>query len=395
MKLRGRVDEVTRRLIRGWAINMEDPETPLRLRVRANGADVAQVIADKSRPALRESLGHGVSGNHGFLHTFVPSLPSFVPLTIEVFEARTGRPLPNLVRPLPGLEPGPVPLRPLLVSATGRSGTTLLMSELVRHPRIVVANRFPFEIKLLSYYSACLKVLTADMDRQNSTNPDNIFDHVGQYRVGFNPFNGPPFYNIISDTSAMAHLFEHRIPQVLARDFRQFIEEYYELVRRDQEKSDAMYFAEKVDLDEAARAGPRVLFGDVREIALVRDPRDFFCSARAFWKLDSQATLEMIKTTIPRLQSIALTQSSEIIAIRYEDLVTRPQETKARLYRFLGLRDDDASETLGDATLFARHGTSRNADASIGRWKEDLTPAEANMITNTFAGLMEAFGYQR
>ncbi len=137
------------------------------------------------------------------------------------------------------------------------------------------------------------------------------------------------------------------------------------------------------------------MFGEVKEIALVRDPRDFFSSAKAFWKLESGPALDMIKTTIPRLQAVAQIESDEVIALRYEDLVGAPRETKARLYRFLGLRDDDDLETVGDASLFDRHGTSKSVSSSIGRWREDLTKEEVHAVNEAFASYMEVFDYER
>jgi hypothetical protein len=393
VKLRGRLEEVSRNGVRGWAIDMARPELPLELLIRADGTVVDRCLANKPKPALRETLGQGVSGNHAFAHTFAAPLPSFRAIDIDVVEAASGQAIPNGARQLRGLETAAVPLRPILVTSTGRSGTTLLMSELLRHPRIVVADRYPYEIKLLSYYAAALKVLTAEMDRTNSTTPDNLFDRIGRYRVGHNPFNSPGFYSIVANRAGMARLFEERIPLVYARGFREVIEEYYDLVRIDQDKREAMYFAEKVDLNEAARSGPRVLFGTVKEIAMLRDPRDLLCSAKAFWKLESGAALDMIRSTVPRVQAVAQSGSAEILALRYEDLVAEPRAAKARLYRFLGLRDDDQDDTLGDTTIFARHATSQSADASIGRWRQDLTAEEARAVTAAFGDYMEAFGY--
>lgn len=395
MKLRGWVDDIARRGVRGWAVDLEDPERRLQLLIRIDGEVAAQATADKPRPALRESLGGNVSGNHGFSVNFEPPLSAFSSIEVEIIEQSTGQLLPNGSRQLKGMDRRNAPLRPVMVTSTGRSGTTLLMSELLRHPRVAVADRYAYEIKLLSYYAAALKVLGGEMDRVNSTNPDNIFDRIGQYRIGHNPFNGVGFYNIVKNKAAMARLFEETIPASYANLFRQFIEQYYELVRIDQNKPEAIYFAEKVDLDEAARNGGRVMFGEVREIALVRDPRDFFSSAKSFWKLESRQALDMIKTTIPRLQAVAQSTSSDIMALRYEDLVQRPRDAKARLYKFLGLRDDDDSEVVGDVSLFGRHGTSKDVGSSIGRWREDLTPEEVAAVNEAFASYIEVFEYER
>ena len=46
-------------------------------------------------------------------------------------------------------------------------GTTYMMSRLAQHPGIVVAPEYPFEIKLLAYYSAWLRTLVSSADRKD------------------------------------------------------------------------------------------------------------------------------------------------------------------------------------------------------------------------------------
>ncbi len=396
MKLRGYADEITRHGVVGWALDEERLEAIVELVVRVNGTPRPVRRTAVPRPELREQFGPQASGDYGFRLTFEPALSGFHEFDIEVVEGSAGERLENGRRVLRAPTPRAAPLRPILVSSTGRSGTTLLMSEFVRHPRIVVANRYSYEIKLLSYYSAAYQVLTAHLDRVNSTNPDTMFDRAGQFRIGHNPFNAPGFHSIVSDAERMARLFDRDIPDGYAALFARFIGDYYEIVRANEGKHEAVHFAEKIDLDDAARFGPRLFFGEVREVVLTRDPRDLLCSAKAFWKLGAKEALAMIRTTVPRLFAVSRSDRDDITTIRYEDLVQHPVEARAQLYKFLGIRDDDdPARGLGDAALYGRHGTTKGADAaaSIGRWRTDLPPEEAEACTRAFPEYMEAFGY--
>ena len=393
MKLKGYLDEVTRHEVVGWALDEDQPERHLELVVSVNQQRVATGTTDVFREGLREQFGPRATGDYGFRISFDPSLSAFQDYEIEVTEASTSERLNNGLQTLAAPAALPAPLRPILVTSTGRSGTTLLMSDFVRHPRVVVANRYSYEIKLLSYYSAAFNVLTSHLDRVNSTNPDSMFDRAGQFKIGHNPFNAPGYYTIAKDPQRLAQLFEQTIPSRYAAVFAGFIRDYYEVIRESEGKLDAMHFAEKVDLDDAARFGPRVFFGEVREIVLARDPRDLLCSAKSFWKLDSDEALSMIKTTVPRLLTIARSGREDITSIRYEDLVNAPQKTRQKLYAFLGIRDDESDGAIGDKSLFKVHGTSKDAGSSIGRWRQDLSDSEAAACNEAFADYMDYFGY--
>ena len=394
MKLRGYADEITRHGVVGWAVDEEKLDATVQLIVKVNGEPRPMRRTSVPRPELREQFGPDATGDHGFRLTFDHVLSGFQDARIEVFEASTGERLTNGTVMLTAPRRRAAPLRPILVTSTGRAGTTLLMSDFVHHPRIVVANRYSYEIKLLSYYAAAFNVLTAQADRVNSSNPDTLFDRVGQSRIGHNPFDAPSFHTIVRDHDRMARLFEREIPDGYASLFAGFIRDYYEIIRENEGKADAMHFAEKVDLDDAARFGPRVMFGEVREIVLTRDPRDLLCSAKSFWKMTGADALNMIKTTVPRLYSVTQSGRADVLSVRYEDLVLQPADSRAAIYRFLGIRDDRDDDALGDSALFGRHGTSKDPVSSIGRWRHDLSPEEISACEKTFPRYMEAFGYE-
>ena len=111
------------------------------------------------------------------------------------------------------LRPGPVMLRkesiepqddlpPILLTSTGRSGTSLMMRRLERDKSIVVSGHFPYETKLLTYYAHAFEILTAPGNHERSVNPDLIFDDP--YHLGLNPFNHENFADTFPRPSMIA-----------------------------------------------------------------------------------------------------------------------------------------------------------------------------------------------
>ena len=80
-------------------------------------------------------------------------------------------------------------------------------------------------------------------------------------------------------------------------------------------------------------------------------------------------------------------------AVRYEDLIHDPLNTREKMYRFVGV---DCIEAVSPKEeMFGIYGTSRNAAASVGRWQQDLTPAEIDRCDDLFADYLEHFGYEK
>jgi hypothetical protein len=78
---------------------------------------------------------------------------------------------------------------PILLTSTGRTGTTLLMSEFARHPDLVVGDQFPFEIKQIAYHAAAFRALVADADWERSTKPETMLAPEMRSIIGSNPYN--------------------------------------------------------------------------------------------------------------------------------------------------------------------------------------------------------------
>jgi len=291
------------------------------------------------------------------------------------------------------LDKVPGGLIPVILTSTGRAGTTLLMSEFVRQPGILVAGHYPFETKLISYYAAAFRALAANEDREHSTDPDRMFATENRKIIGHNPYNAPGYHSFAKDRTPFDRFFEQAVPEKLAALFRDLIFQYYELTKADSGKTRAAFFAEKGVLDDAPRQAVRLFFGNVREILMVRDPRDLMCSAMSFWKYSSADALKMLNETLPQLEAIHDTGASDTFFLRYEDLIEHPEVSRRAVYRFIGVNLGAENIVEPDADLFKAHGTSRNPAASIGRWQNDLNRDEVTTCDRAFASFLHRFGY--
>jgi hypothetical protein len=191
MLLQGHVDEISRRRIAGWAVDMDNPIDPVTVLIVVNGREHRRLKAETYRPNLKEGLGGGATGHHAFRFDFEPPLSGFEEYRIEVKFGDHDRHVPNGSKVLPRPAQAALPLLPIILTSVGRSGSTLMMSELGRHSEIVIGDTYPFEIKLLAYYSQAFDVLVATQDRANSTDPLTMFAPQNRGKIGHNPYNAP------------------------------------------------------------------------------------------------------------------------------------------------------------------------------------------------------------
>jgi len=331
MGLKGHVDEISRRRVAGWAVDMENPLEPVSISIIINGKERGRIKAEAYRHNLKESLGDGATGHHAFHFEFEPPLSRFGEFRVEVKFAHHNQHVSNGSKLLPRPTQAEVPLLPVILTSVGRSGSTLMMSELAHRPEIVTDAAYPFEVKLVAYYSAAFDVLVATQDRANSTDPLTMFAAKNRSKIGHNPYNSPEYYQGPKRVN-LSDFFLRHVPDQYSDLFHRLILKYYDVLRVEQKKHSARFFAEKGEIDEVAREGARLFFGEVREIVILRDPRDLLCSAAAFWKMPRLEAFQMLQTTLPRLEQIYQAGGSDTHFIRYEDLIRKPSETWRGIY---------------------------------------------------------------
>ncbi len=192
------------------------------------------------------------------------------------------------------------------------------------------------------------------------------------------------------------------------------MDRFYEGVALLSGKPHATYFAEKFQTDPVTSALVQELYPEGREVFLVRDFRDVLCSIIAFSSsrnighafgrdrtANDEEYVSVLKQSAARLLDDWRRRGESSHLLRYEDLVLRPEKTLQQLLEYLEVEADDetASVTLDAAKsersqqLQRRHQTSESAEASIGRWRTDLSPSLQSAADEAFREMLDELGY--
>jgi hypothetical protein len=171
------------------------------------------------------------------------------------------------------------------------------------------------------------------------------------------------------------------------------------------------YFAEKAPPDRIM-ATVRELYPRSRELILVRDWRDVFCSMRSyssmrgielFGRSDQGTDAEHVTFLRARIEEFmrhleANRDRSHVV--RYEDLVLDPSATIEGVLEYLGLeRGSDVVSAMREPVLDSgpegeTHRTTVSGDRSIGRWREDLSAELRATCHEELGPLLAQFGYE-
>lgn len=298
--------------------------------------------------------------------------------------------------------------QPTMLTAIGRSGTTLLMSMLSEHKGILTSNFYPYEVKQTSYWIHLLKVLTDPADFINSSHPDSFernFDFIGH-----NPYSHQESVRQHLNPGALESLYRKKYSEEFIKFCTARIDDFYELIEKTDKKYGAKLFAEKF-LPSHIQSIIEDIYTAPKEIILTRDFRDMICSARAFnEKRNSQgfgrdrATDEqdwVRRVFASGARSLALAWSDRkntALHIRYEDLVTSPETQLKRIFEHINVESNpkiisDISGRIMHSKNKSLHQTSQSTDESISRWKKDLPDELLEYCNESMKHELSLFGY--
>jgi hypothetical protein len=155
------------------------------------------------------------------------------------------------------------------------------------------------------------------------------------------------------------------------------------------------------------------LYPKAKELFLVRDFRDVYSSMLAFNRKfgrrsfgpahiqsDEEFAQFLRGSTIRNLSRSWPKRQERAHLIRYEDLITRPQETLQGVLAYLELDASDATiagmleRASAENPEMKRHLTSSDVSTSLGRWKTSLTPELQTVANSAFGDVLQQFGYQ-
>jgi hypothetical protein len=297
-------------------------------------------------------------------------------------------------------------LQPLIVNSFGRTGTTLLMRMLAAHPQIIVYDRPPYEIRGSKYWLHALRVLGTPTDARAQIGAAMQF-HEDPRAAGGNPFYSSEFaaWGEVEAWSGSDYLAN------LLAFCQKSIDDWYLATADAQDEPTAplVFFAEKHFPDLFPRL-LRDLYPGAREIFLVRDFRDMIASMLVYNakkgsgdfgrdRVESDdAWLDYLRQNFTVLRSAWQERGDPDSLIRYEDLIRDdPAATLGRLVDRLGLDASPATVARLVAAAAAPelqgHGSSSSPVASIGRWRQDLSPEMQGKVADRFSGLLQTFGY--
>jgi hypothetical protein len=389
----GHVDLAAHHCVAGWAADTDDPQERIELSILVDGEECGRVIADEMRPDLQKLEAMG-DGKHGFRYFFDRPLTLTQTYNVVIRCARTGQSLPKgefylTKRPIRAKDE----LWPILVTSSGRSGSTLLMRRLGNDPQIVMADQFPFEMKLTTYYSKAFDVLTSPGNRERSVDPDHIYDDP--YHLGLNPFHHHYFSAAFAGRETLFEFFRDVSAPIVAFSFKEIITAFYSKLAAFHGKREARFFAEKSSIFDPIRNFVRSIYDEAKEIVLVRDPRDTYCSYKSFWSAPGDQAMRTMRTFQAQVKQIRSLGDSNVLICRYEDMLADDGAALQQIAAFLGLGRAIRIDPDAEAKIFTGHGTSQSPEASIGRWRRELSVAEIMAIDAEFGGLMDMFGYER
>jgi hypothetical protein len=156
----------------------------------------------------------------------------------------------------------------------------------------------------------------------------------------------------------------------------------------------------------------RRLYPGAKEIFLVRDLRDVFCSIVAFNTkrgyrsfgmeevADDAEYLVRLRAQGEALRSAWRRRCGDSILVRYEDLIVEPTEVAKRILAYLELPASDADATTMVASASVEnealrdHRTTGSGGESVGRWRRDMPIEMWEGCAAALDDLLAEFGYE-
>lgn len=280
-------------------------------------------------------------------------------------------------------------LVPVMVRTFGRTGSTLLMQVLGTNKRVVFERNYPFEHRYLTYVYQMSRVAGLPPAVSDDWNNDVMFRGTAPF-VGGLPYGGVS----LLDRETLS-------TQTFVSLWQTFSAQMREASGLTADQS--CFYAEKVP-HKVAEAANEHLNG--RNIFLLRDPRDEMVSIKSFnakrgfssfgW-LDSDTDESYAKKMCANRRQfmqnmIEIPTDHKRINVRYEDLIREGESEAARLSDWLGATLN-YREATNNKAIKKRHMTSRNAAASVERWRRELSGDVLNIFHRELGDELNGLGY--
>ena len=293
-------------------------------------------------------------------------------------------------------------LLPIFVNSVGRSGSSLMMRLMNAHENIVCGNQPPYELKLTRYLANFLNLLNNDRKNNYPFSPDDLY--LAENKIGYNPFFNLDFMS----TNMMNWCEEVWMHQWLTYT-QSMIIDLYDNLAKDQSKFMVTSFAEKV-YPSTHIYNMNFIFKEIKQIILVRDPRDNLVSRLCFNKIRNKDDFGFSKNqSLESYINIIYAEYEALIynglmpentlLVYYEDLITKPEKIILSIFEFCNIKFDKKTVEYCIKTAFelddfsSTHMTSNSPEQSIGRWKDYFDQHEQNLILENLNPILSQLGY--
>jgi Sulfotransferase family len=295
-------------------------------------------------------------------------------------------------------------VQPLMVTTLARTGSTWLNHVLSCHPQIVAFGPFKHETRVALYWATVLQELSQPNSYLSQFDPRDLSER--RWWLG----DAGVESRVMREPGLGRWLGLDRV-RSLAANCQAQIDAFYAEHGASDERVE--YFVEKCPPWQVPLDLLQELYPKAREIILVRDFRDMFCSIRSynekrgiagFQRGGGETDAEYIASRVSRFAEALLQRwrSREGLAklLRYEDLILEPRRTLTELTEYLEL--ESASETIDEVLDRAArqeaaaevHRTTPDTSSSIGRWRRDLSPELLEVFAEVLDPLLGEFGYE-
>jgi len=390
----------------GWALGDASPVTAIE--ISHEGRAVLEVGLDEPRADIAAAFPQAAGAEHCGFRVPLGSLDlrADFELTVTAWcEDGSSAPLATVRghrRMLPTSGAGLI--QPLMVNTIGRSGSTWLVWLLSRHPEMVAFKPYARDVRVATYWANVAQGLSRPQSYLGQLVPGPLEDKLwwldqGGLQAG-----------IAGDPELEEWLGGNAVEEVFAM-CQSRIEAFYSRVAG----SDASprYFVEKFLPYQVVPDLLKEIYPGAREVILVRDFRDMLCSViafnekrgyQAFGRGTARSDAEYVETTVRysarRLLKRLRECGDSAHLVRYEDLIQTPEATLGGMFDYLGLDsgEDAISETLELAETevpdYAHHRTTAEVSATIGRWRDELSPELAELCSELLDPMLVELGYE-
>ncbi len=396
--------------IGGWAIGTSAPVAAIEISLGARGTVVETPVGEPRSDLDDEFPDTPHAAASGF-RTLVGVLENRASFGFEIHarladgsRARVGR-IEGVRRPIStGLDSA---LQPLMVNTIGRSGSTWLAWVLSCHPEVVGYRPMRFETRVATYWTSVFQGLAQPPGYLGQLVTTDL-ESDRRWWLG----DGAESVPRIGDHPLESWLGGEAVEQI-ARMCQRRIDVFFERLATTSGKPGARFFLEKLLLEPVVLDLLTEFYGGAREIVLVRDFRDVVSSVLAFNRKRGYEAFgrEHVDSDAEYIRSVAFQQATGVLRrweerrdsahlVRYEDLLTDPEETLRRTFEFVGVDPSAAAveRTLRtareEAPSMDHHRTGGDPAATIGRWRQDLSPELIAACAESLDEVLAAFGYE-